>query len=185
VVDRELVLKAQHGDRAAYEVLAGDSARRLFLVCQRILRDYDEAEDATQRALVEMWRDLPGLRDPDRFEAWTYRLAVRCSLAEARRERRLRGTVRPLPGHTPLVRDETTAVADRDELDEAFRHLTPEHRAVVVLRYFVGLSLEEIAQIVGVPYGTVASRLHYSLRDLRRLIGADDAKSALKEGQPA
>lgn len=166
-MDRELVQRAQHGDREAYETLARESARRLFLVCHRILRDSDQAEDAAQRALVEMWRDLPSLRDPDRFEAWTYRLAVRCSLAEARRERRLRGTVRLLANGPAPGFDALGAVADRDALEGAFRRLTPVQRAVVVLRYFVGLSLEEIAQAVDVPTGTVASRLRYALRAMR------------------
>ena len=128
-MDRDLVERAQHGDREAYETLARNSARRLFLVCQRILRDSDEAEDAAQRALVEMWRDLPGLRDPDRFEAWSYRLAVRCSLAEARRARRFHGTV----GTVPLVPNDAAAdppdpfaaVDDRAAIEEA--HAGSEH----------------------------------------------------------
>jgi RNA polymerase sigma-70 factor (ECF subfamily) len=187
-VDRELVERAQHGDRAAYEALVRDSARRLYLVCQRILRDGDQAEDATQQALVEMWRDLRGLRDPDRFEAWTYRIAVRCAIAEARRERRLRGTVRLLPGDgadCPDGPDGPGAVSDREALQAAFAHLSPEHRAVVVLRFFVGLSLEEIAQVVGAPAGTVASRLHYALLGLRRELLVDDRPIGVEKGLPA
>jgi RNA polymerase sigma-70 factor (ECF subfamily) len=184
-VDRELVERAQHGDRDAYETLARDSARRLFLICQRILRDSDQAEDAAQRALVEMWRDLPGLRDPDRFEAWSYRLAVRCSLAEARRERRFHGTVRLLPNDPADPPDAFAAVADRDALEEAFRDLTPEHRAVVVLRFFVGLSLDEIARVVAVPVGTVASRLHYALRGMRSALAADEESIAMNTRLPA
>ncbi len=170
MTDRELVLRAQQGDRGAYELLVRDSARRLFVVCHRILRDGDQAEDATQRALVDMWRDLPGLRDPDRFEAWSYRLAVRCSLAELRRERRLGGTVRLLPSDPDAAPDGLAAVAARDDLEEAFRHLTPEHRAALVLRYYVGLSLAEIAEVTGTPAGTVASRLHYGLHRMRDLL---------------
>ncbi|MGE5156076.1 MAG: RNA polymerase sigma factor [Betaproteobacteria bacterium] len=189
-VDRELVRRAQQGDREAYEVLARGNARRLFLVCQRILRDSDQAEDATQRALVEMWRDLPGLRDPERFEAWTYRLAVRCSLAEARRERRIRGAVRPLsdadPGEQGVGEPgEFAVVADRDAIEDAFRHLSPDHRAVVVLRYFVGLSLEEIAETVAVPTGTVASRLHYALLRLRSSLRVDEEPVAIDGRSPA
>jgi RNA polymerase sigma-70 factor (ECF subfamily) len=184
-VDRDLVERAKRGDRAAYESLARDSAQRVFLICQRILRDYDLAEDAAQRALVEMWRDLPGLRDPDRFEAWSYRLAVRCSVAEARRERRLRGHILPLSDDPPGAPDELSAIAERDALEEAFGQLSSDHRAVIVLRYFVGLSLEEIAGVVAVPVGTVASRLHYALAGLRRTLGADEPSIATKKGLPA
>jgi RNA polymerase sigma-70 factor (ECF subfamily) len=179
------VERAKHGDRAAYETLARVSAQRLFLICQRILRDYDMAEDAAQRALVEMWRDLPSLRDPDRFEAWSYRLAVRSSMAEARRARRVRRHVRPLAEDPVGSPDPLAAIADRDALEEAFDHLTADHRAVIVLRYFVGLSLEEIARVVGVPVGTVGSRLHYALRDLRRALGPDGVPITTKKGLPA
>jgi RNA polymerase sigma-70 factor, ECF subfamily len=183
-VDRELVERAQHGDAAAYEALARESARRLFLICHRILRDTDIAEDAMQRTLVAMWRELPGLRDPDRFEAWTYRLATRFSLEEARRDRRMKGSVRLLPNDPPEAPDEVAAMSDRDALERGFRRLSPDHRAVVVLRYFVGLSLEEIGDVVGAPTGTVASRLHYALRYLRATLEADEVVDTRK-GVPA
>jgi RNA polymerase sigma-70 factor (ECF subfamily) len=188
-VDRELVERAQRGDREAYEALVRDSARRVFLICHRILRDADQAEDAAQRALVEMWRDLPGLRDPDRFEAWSYRLAVRCSLAEARRERRFHGAVgsiRLLPndaGADPP--DAFATVDDRAALEDAFGRLTPEQRAVVVLRFFVGLPLDEIARVVAVPVGTVASRLHYALRAMRRTLEWQEPSALMNTRLPA
>jgi RNA polymerase sigma-70 factor (ECF subfamily) len=182
-VDRELVERARRGDREAYELLAGASVRRLFLVAHRILRDSDMAEDATQQTLVAMWRELPKLRDPDRFEVWTYRLVVRFSLAEARRGRSLTATVRDAAAE-PSVGDDAARIATRDQLDRAFRDLSPEHRAVVVLHHYVGLSLAEIAEIAGVPYGTVGSRLHYATRQLRDALGADD-RAAMAGGQPA
>jgi RNA polymerase sigma-70 factor, ECF subfamily len=183
-VERALVERARRGDREAYERLARDSARPLYLVAHRILRDTDAAEDAVQQTLVAMWRELPKLRDPDRFTAWTYRLVVRFSLQEARKQRRSGVTVRTLLDDDRLAPDETDALAERDELERAFRRLTPEHRAVVVLHYYVGLSLGEIAEAVAVPYGTVGSRLHYALRELRAAL-ADTAASALPAGQPA
>lgn len=184
-MDRELVERAQHGDREAYETIVRDTAPRLFAICQRIVHDHDVAEDATQRALVEMWRDLPGLRDPDRFDAWSYRLAVRSSYAEARQRRRLRGSVRLLPSDAADGPDEIGAIAQRDALDEAFGLLSLEQRAVIVLRYLVGLSLEETALVVGAPVGTVASRLHYGLRRMREALGADDESVAMTKGLPA
>jgi hypothetical protein len=82
VVDQDLVVRAQNGDREACETLARASARRLYLAAHRIVRDSDRADDAVQQTLVAMWRELPSLRDPDRFEAWTYRLVVRFCLSD-------------------------------------------------------------------------------------------------------
>jgi RNA polymerase sigma-70 factor, ECF subfamily len=184
-VDRDLVERAQRGDRAAYETVARASAQRLFLVCHRVLRDVDLAEDATQRTLVAIWRDLPGLRDPARFEAWSYRLAVRFSLEEARRDRRLGSSVRFIETDRPDAADPLGAVADRDALERAFGRLRPEQRAVVVLRYYSGLTLEEIGRVMQIPPGTVASRLHYALRGLRAAIEADESVPGLQKGLPA
>ena len=183
-MDRELVERGRHGDRGAYELLARASAPRLFGVAHRILRDPDQAEDATQQALVAIWQELPKLRDPDRFEAWTYRLVVRTSLAEARRQRRSSSRVTSLLGPEPAVDDESLTVEARDELERAFRGLSPEHRAVVVLHLQVGLPLAEVAEILGLPYGTVGSRLHYAVRRLRTALG-DAGIAASSGGQPA
>lgn len=165
--------QAQRGDRDAYEALARTVSRRLYLVAHRILRDTDRAEDAVQQALVAIWRELPNLRDPDRFESWTYRMIVRACLAETRRARRLGVVLAPLSDDQPAAgRDGIADVALRDELDRAFRQLSPEHRAVVVLHHYVGLSLGEIAEVMGIPYGTVGSRLHHATRSMRASIEA-------------
>src|SRR6187397_3472566 len=97
VVDTELVKRAQHGDREAFGQLAADLASRFLPVARRILRDIDLAEDASQRALVAVWRDLPQLRDPARFDAWSYRLLVNACSAEGRRARRQTNVVQLLP----------------------------------------------------------------------------------------
>lgn len=185
-MERTLVERARRGDRDAYERLARDSARRLYLVAHRILRDGDAAEDAVQQTLVAIWRELPKLRDPDRFEAWTYRLVVRFALEESRRKRRMGVSVRPLSDREldRVGPDSTGELAVRDELERAFRRLTPEHRAVVVLHHYVGMSLAEVADATGVPYGTVGSRLHYALRELRSAIGGPEPEPAMG-GQPA
>jgi len=126
-----------------------------------------------QQALVAIWRELPNLRDPDRFESWSYRVVVRACLADTRRRRRLGVTVSPLSEDQPAQgRDAIADVAIRDELDQAFRQLSPEHRAVIVLHHYVGLSLGEIAEIMGIPYGTVGSRLHHATRSMRASIEA-------------
>lgn len=172
-VERELVEQAQRGDQEAFAALVHRSADRLYAIAHRILRDPDRAEDALQQALVDAWEDLPTLRDPDRFEAWTYRLVVRASYREARRDRRWNGRVRQIVVDGPVGDDRISEVATRDELERGFRRLTPEHRAVVVLHYFVGLPVAEIAETLGIPVGTAGSRLHHAVRNLRAAVEAD------------
>ena len=180
---RALVEQAQQGDRDAYERLARGAARRLFLVAHRILRDTDQAEDAVQQTLVAIWRDLPSLRDPDRFDAWTYRMVVRQCRAEARRHRRGVNVV-DLSDELASTVDSIGDVAVRDQLERAFTALSHEHRVVVVLRHYVGLSLGEIAEILDVPYGTVGSRLHHAMRLMRADMDAGE-RTAVRGGQPA
>ena len=183
-MDRVLVERAQRGDRDAYEALARASASRLYLTASRIVRDADRADDAVQQTLVAMWRELPSLRDPDRFEAWTYRLVVRFCLAESRRARRTGIREIRLDELTP-TRSDAFADADlRDQLDRALADLSTDHRAVVVLHHYAGLPIGEIADILGVPYGTVGSRLHHATRALRAAIEAGD-RAAVTGVQPA
>ena len=183
-MDRQLVVRAQHGDRAAYELLARASSGYLYRTAHRIVHDHDQADDAVQQTLVAIWRELPSLRNPDRFEAWTYRLVVRFCLADARRARRT--GVREIqidqeePGRTDAFADSDL----RDRIVRALDGLSTDHRTVIVLHHYVGLPLGEIADILGVPYGTVGSRLHHAIRAMRAELAAGDRPPAI-EGQPA
>jgi RNA polymerase sigma-70 factor (ECF subfamily) len=179
-----LVERAQQGDRDAYERLARDAARQLYLVAYRITRDSDQADDAVQQTLVAIWQELTSLRDPERFEAWTYRMVVRACLAESRRQRRSGTAVVSITDHVPDGHDGMARVELDDELDRAFRSLTPEHRTVLVLRYYAGLALPEIADALGVPYGTVGSRLHHATAAMRAQLTANDRVPVLG-GRPA
>ena len=172
-MDTELVISAQHGDEGAFTSLAVAVGDRLHAVAHRILRDTDLAEDATQQALLNVWRDLPQLRDPARFDAWSYRLLVRACYAEARRTRRWAPNLRLLPADEPMGPDGTSLVIDRDQLERGFRRLSIDHRAVVVLHHYLDLPLSEVAEALGVPEGTVRSRLHYAMRGLRAALDAD------------
>jgi len=183
-VDPQLVERAQRGDRDAYESLARASAGPLYRTAYRIVRDADRADDAVQQTLVTMWRELPSLRDPNRFESWTYRLVVRFCLVQSRRARRT-GVREVRIDETTAVRSDAFAASDlRDQLDRALGELSPDHRAVVVLHHYAGLQLGEIAEILGVPYGTVGSRLHHATRALRAAIVAGN-QSAIAGGQLA
>jgi RNA polymerase sigma-70 factor (ECF subfamily) len=172
-VDRDLVEAAQRGDREAYADLLRVRADRLFAVAQRILRDVDRTEDALQDALVIAWRDLPGLRDPDRFDAWLYRLVVRSCVAEAVRARRHVANLHVLPLDVAAAADDYLSVADRDQLERGFRRLPPQQRALLVLRHYAGLEPSEIADILGIPAGTARSRLHHAHRAMRAALEAD------------
>lgn len=183
-MDQRLVERARSGDRNAYEDLARASADRLYTIAYHITRDTDRAEDAVQGALIAMWRDLPSLRDVARFEAWTYRLVANASFQELRRRRQSR--VIPISPEVVAVggRDVAADAALRDQLDRCLAALTPDHRAVVVLRHLAALSIDEIAEVLAIPRGTVASRLHHASRALRAAIDADD-RPVLVGGQQA
>jgi RNA polymerase sigma-70 factor (ECF subfamily) len=179
-MDTDLVVRAQQGDEGAFASLAVAVGDRLHAVAHRILRDIDLAEDATQQALLNVWRDLPQLRDPARFDAWSYRLLVRACYAEARRTRRWAPNLHLLPADEPTAADGTSLVIDRDQLERGFRRLSIDHRAVVVLHHYLDLPLETVAETLGVPLGTVRSRLHYAMRGLRAALDAD-ARPAARE----
>jgi RNA polymerase sigma factor (sigma-70 family) len=172
-VEQTLVERAQQGDEEAFASLAVACGNRLHAVAHRILRDADLAADATQQTLLAIWRDLPRLRDPERFDAWSYRLLVRACYAEVSRTRRWASSLRLLPADEPKVADALGWIVDRDQLERGFRQLSVDHRAVVVLHHYLDLPLEEVADMLGVPVGTTRSRLHYAMRALRAAIEAD------------
>lgn len=168
-----LVVLARDGDQAAFAELAATHARRLHAVAIGILRDREAAEDAVQHALLQIWKDLPRLREEQRFEAWSYRVLVRACYAEMRRVRRWvpslleRGSAFAHP-------DPSATVVDRDQLERGFRRLSADHRAVVVLHHYLDLPMDEIALILDIPPGTVRSRLHRAMAVLRAALEADD-----------
>jgi RNA polymerase sigma-70 factor (ECF subfamily) len=174
----EFVERARNGDREAYERIAREIAARLFDTASRIIRDRDEAEDAVQQTLVEIWRDLRSLRDASRFDAWSYRILVRHCQARSKNRRQLSARVADLSESIADRSDAVAAVAERDELSGALRRLTTEQRTVLVLHYFVGMQLGEIAEVVGVPYGTVGSRMHNAKRALRAALEEHGAWAA-------
>src|ERR1051325_2905456 len=164
---RELVERAGRGDHDAFTELATAAAPRLDAAARLILRDPELARDAVQNTLVRAWRDLPGLRDPDRFTPWLHRLTVNACLDVARRRQRRSIEVELTPIAMPSVADATAEFADRELIDDALRQLEPEFRAVVVLHYFLGMPLQDVAVSMRIPVGTVKSRLHRALRTMR------------------
>ena len=144
-MQRDLVERARKGDHDAFAVLAGATMGRLEAAAMLILRDPDRADEAVQETMVRCWRDLPTLRDPDRFEAWLHRLFLNACRDELRKAKRRRIEV-TLPEITPLaVGDSQSLTADRDHLARGMRHLDPEQRTIIVLHYYLGLPLPDAA----------------------------------------
>jgi RNA polymerase sigma-70 factor (ECF subfamily) len=180
-VQRALVDLARRGDEEAFADLARAVGDRLMAIAFRILRDVDRAEDAVQQALMTAWRELPSLRDDDRFDAWLRRILVHACYAEAKRRRAWAANIRILPTNGPAARDDTSMVEQRDQLERGFRRLSSEQAAIFVLHHYVGLSLPEIADELDVPLGTVKSRLHYARKTLRAALDADSRTPTVTE----
>ena len=184
-MDRDLVERARSGDQAAFADLVHQVSDTLLGIARGILRDPGLAEDVLQDALVTIWRKLPHLREPERFEAWAYRILVNACYAAAPQNRRWASTVRILPIDRASNADDVQAVSDRDELERAFRKLPLDQRAVFVLHHHAGLPLVAVAEALGIPEGTARSRLHYSTRALRAAFVASRARDNLREGRLA
>ena len=184
---RRLVERARGGDHDAFAELAREAVVRLDRAARLILRDPELARDAVQEGLIRAWRDLPKLRDPDRFDAWLYRLTVNACIDQTRRRRRRVVEVELTPIYTPVTSDSSRAHADRDEVDRVLRGLDEAGRAIVVLHYYVGMPLTDVAATLAIPVGTVKSRLHRALTEMRIAIDADSdmVTAPISGGQPA
>jgi RNA polymerase sigma-70 factor (ECF subfamily) len=172
-----LVERARDGDDAAFAELVDLDGDLSYAIAYRILRDPERAQDAVQQAFLLAWRELPRLRDPERFGVWLHRLVVNACYEEYRRYRRWSVNVRALPVDGPATSDATIAIDERDALERAFQTLSPEHRTVIVLHHHAGYPLASIAEVTGVPLGTVKSRLHYATRTLRGALATDRFES--------
>lgn len=184
-MQRDLVDRARRGDHDAFTVLARATIGRLDAAARLILRDPDRAQDAVQETLVRCWRDLPTLRDPDRFDAWLNRLFLNACRDQLRHVKRRRVEVALLDTLPGAVSDMQSLFADRDQVERGISRLEPEHRVVIVLHYFLDLPLPAAATAMGIPLGTAKSRLHRAMQALRASIDADTRGSAPTEGRTA
>jgi RNA polymerase sigma factor (sigma-70 family) len=181
-MQRDLVDRARGGDHDAFEALASVAFDGLYALAHRILRDVDRSDDAVQECLIRAWKELPHLRDPDRFDAWLRRLLVNACYDESRRSRRRSVEIRLLPLERPGGRDGASDLADRDELERGFRRLSVEQRAVLVMTHYLGMPAGEVAETLGIPVGTVQSRLLYAISAMRAVLEADARPARVAAG---
>ena len=177
----DMIRRAQAGDHEAFGSLVSAAYERLYGIAYRILRNREAAEDATQDAIVRCWRDLRGLRDPERFEAWLHRLLVNACRDLARRGRRRPQQTIGDPVDMPTTTDDYRQLADHDELERAFAALPADQRIALVLTHYVGYTAPELARILDVPTGTVYSRLHYGTRAMREALAGSTTTATASE----
>ena len=173
-MDQDLVVRVQNGDQRAFETLTVTDYPRLFRVAHGVLGDRGLAEDATQEAFLDIWRDIRRLHEPAKYEGWSYRLLVRVCYAEAKRQPTWLTGGEVSPADEPRATDAYRAVADRDQLERGFQHLSMDHRVVLVLRFLLGMTPEQVAETLGVSRWTVYSRLERATTAMRAAVEAGD-----------
>lgn len=170
----ELVERAMRGDHDAFANLATAAWSKLYATAGFILGDEGSIHEAVQATLIRAWRDLPGLRDPARFDAWLYRIAVNACRDEARRRQRGQQREIALDGHDAATSTDPVAwLAEQDEMDRAFARLTPDQRAILTLVFYRDLTVPQAADAMGIRLGTAKSRLHRALNALRAALAAE------------
>lgn len=168
----EVVHRAQHGDHDAFEQLLTARIDRMHATASLILRDRTLAEDAVQEACIRAWRSLPGLRNPERFDVWLRRVLTHACM-DAARSSRNRRREHELSERLTDAGDVAARVADHDALERAFARLRTDHRAAFVLRHYLGHTVPEVADALGIPLGTAKSRLHHAERQMAAALNDD------------
>jgi RNA polymerase sigma-70 factor (ECF subfamily) len=183
----EILELAREGDEEAFAALVDAHLARLDATARLVLRDPELARDAVQECLIRAWRDLPRLRDPDRLEAWLYRLTVNACFDLVRQRRRRPIEVELEASDAPITPDHSASLIEAELIERALGRLEPGHRAVVALHFLVGMPLTEVAATLRIPVGTAKSRLHHSLVTMRATVPppSERATSTASGGQVA
>ena len=180
-MDQELVRRATTGDHEAFSILVTNAFESLFRTARLVLRDDDLAADALQDALISAWLHIRAVRDPERFEAWLRRLLIRACYAQGDRARRHR-VIEIHVDELEVVGDASAEIQDRqalrDQLERGFRHLSLDHRAVLVAHHYLGLPDLEASTMLDIPVGTYKSRLNRATSAMRVALEADDRSPA-------
>lgn len=172
-MDVELVVRAQHGDHDAFTEIATALHNRLYRVALNLLSDVHLAEDATQHTVIEMWRNLPRLREPNKLESWAHRIVVNACRREGRKKARWIQAIVAKPVEDPAASQGFATVAHRDQLERGFQQLPKEQREVLVLHHYASLPLREVAEVLDIPIGTASSRLSRAMGAMRAALEAD------------
>jgi RNA polymerase sigma-70 factor, ECF subfamily len=157
--DDVLARRASDGDTAALDELLRRHVPLVHSVCRRILGNPDDALDATQEALLAIARKIGSFDGRAKFSTWAYRVATNAALDEGRRRSRRPVPTESLPERRAPDGEADATIADRLDVDAALAGLTPEYRAAVALRDLVGMDYAEIGVVLGIPPGTVRSRI--------------------------
>jgi len=170
-LDSELAAAAASGDRRALEALLYRHTDRIHAICRRILANDHDALDATQEALIAVTRGIAKFDGRAQFTTWCYRVATNAALDEARRRSRRPVTMEEMPEAAHAGAGPDDIVASRLDVDAGLARLSPDYRAAVALRDLADLDYAEIGQILGIPPGTVRSRIARGRAALAGLIG--------------
>lgn len=167
------------GRAAAFGRLADEHLDAAYRLARAVLHNPSEAQDATHDALLQAWRKWSTLRDVSHFEPWFDRILI--NICRNRLQHASRWETRELSTEIGMAAGDAYGQADdRDVLGNAIATLSPDHRVVVALRYYRDLQVDEIASRLGIPAGTVQSRLHYALKQLHRVIDVADARGTIR-----
>ena len=176
--DEPLARRAADGDGGALDILLRNHTALVHGVCRRILGNPDDALDATQEALLAIARKIGTFDGRSKFSTWAYRVATNAALDEARRRARRPVPTERMPERGRRTPEDTEAgIADRLDVDAALAGLTPEYRAAVALRDLVGMDYADIAEVLGIPPGTVRSRISRGRAALADLLGNRETRS--------
>ncbi len=169
--DAQLLARVVDGDREAFDQIMRNHEDRVFSVCLRIMGDRDNALDATQETFLTAFRKAEQFKGDSAFGTWIYRIAVNTCYDQLRRQKRRRAD--PIPDHLDptdfSAEDEVDSAALRPEIQQALSAIPEDFRTAVILSDIEGLALPDVARILGVPVGTVKSRVFRG----RRLLAAE------------
>lgn len=182
--DAQLVALCQSGDTAAFNQLVTKHRNSVYATIYNLARNEEDAWDLAQEAFLKAWRNIARFRGQSKFTTWLHRIAINVTIDWVRRKQIESGVefddtlglhqidpgAATVPQSAPAPHQRLEAHEIQARIDTAMTHLSPEHRAVILLREVEGLSYDEIAETLGCTEGTVMSRLFYARKKLQTLL---------------